>query len=483
MGLPKFDANDGVLTSSPDAASTSTDRTHNGGNGGNGRHNGWMAEKGEFIPSDNPFVFWLSLGLAIFFNVVVIATVVVTFVRRHHQPLKLRSFTIYLMMAVSCLVMVDLLLVRQLVTREKFPCFIYSGLYFVIIPAYVLPFLLHSLRIYFIYKINVFKDLEIFKETEEGLTFRASQKEVSLPLTTKVQKLRKYVTDKFILKVYGAIMLIHVVAYALMVAFIPSLRTVRGCSIGRVAFIGIGVELGIYLIAVLVCVYLMKNVKENFKITREMFMCFAIWLLVVIVFITCTVLPSYRIQVEYKYFPSGFFLIVGATITFAINFVYPLGLSFSKQNNSISEETKQVQQSELQQVLESAEARGLFKGHCAREFATENIAFWEEVSAISRQDFRRDNNFQKQAQNLYDSYVDENGIGSLNLTKETREAMREALMKGDDMELYNHLLRIQQDVEILLLEKFTEWRNSSEYLEWREKEEIQQHLLEEVKLI
>lgn len=369
------------------------------------------------------------------------------------QPIKSRGALLILIAMVSQSYVIINSAARFMVGRWRYPCFLYSIMFSVVIPFAFLPGVLRMFRLIYIVKLN---SLKKFVANIKGTTGNEdennkhnsvaqvnnhnnnnSNHNMSHTNGFAVFKNRQqqrtfalwkfWVSNKFIVLCFIVSVVIHLGIWGILAgtssdpALYFSFRSSCGMSsvdsyviVGQ-AFVYIGVNLLLLLFAIV------KRVEDTWSIRIESVIVLAQWILFFAVFVLIAALWWYfYIQAE-RYWPYGYFMIMACFIDILFSAWIPLIRSFMipQKRGSKLEQILTIQDSsganveQLKIVLEDTDFKESFRMFCEKSFCPEMLLFWEEAKQyeLLKEDYSR----RVAAKSILDKYLSVDAPLELNL--------------------------------------------------------------------
>jgi len=323
-----------------------------------------------------------------------VVLVILLILRRNVQPVKSRNAVLLLLSltGVTCAIM-DIS-ARYMVGWWKYPCFLYALVYSIIIPFIFLPGVVRAWRLLYVYKLNSIKKLfsNSRKDVNGTVTMndlRSKPPEKDAPPSRKFALWKFWVSSKFIVIIFVVAFFVHVCFFIINAFASGTPRLLisfkESCEIDNtVSYIAIAQAFA-YIIANLILIFFMyiTKVKDTWSIRTEALFVLLQWIFFSIVFAAFGAFYyDFYIKGE-RYWPYGYFLLLGCFIDLFCTCWIPIIRSFfTTRRGSDSKENGEAQNGDselLHVVLNNEDFRALFRKYCERSFCPEIILFWEDV--------------------------------------------------------------------------------------------------------
>jgi len=100
--------------------------------------------------------------------------------------------------------------------------------------------------------------------------------------------------------------------------------------------------------------------------------------------------------------------------------------------------------------------RNSYKELLKKEWADENIRFWEDVESFREQSTKNNKNIERDAKRIYDQYFSEKSSDEINVPHNSMINLKEKISKQEyDADMYD---AVQQAVFSTMIESFNRWK-------------------------
>eukprot|EP01119_Soliformovum_irregulare_P003914 TRINITY_DN14955_c0_g1_i1.p1 TRINITY_DN14955_c0_g1~~TRINITY_DN14955_c0_g1_i1.p1 ORF type:complete len:492 (-),score=137.91 TRINITY_DN14955_c0_g1_i1:151-1626(-) len=333
-----------------------------------------------------------------------LGTIVLFVLRRNLYPIKQREPLLLGLSAVGGYLLFTEFSWEAFWTPALWPCPLPHWTIWFTYPYYFIPYLLRAVRLLFIFRLN-------WANINMGLL---ADDKAELPRSTRF--LVRY--RKQLLRV--GFLLFPLSAIALLVGLIRQFEIETnlpgnfGCGNTRVFFLLTMVLLTVFLIFLVAVIWLLRTVKDEFNINRELQVVAGSWILFIYPFIIANLVAKYGPNGHddtSPSFPTVFLIQIVIMITYLASVAWPLWRSLFEQ--------KQVQWlgvdvvANLDSTLSNETSLDYFKRFLVQEFSVENLLFWLDVKQMK--DISDRNELISRAITIYDKYFGDDAVTELNV--------------------------------------------------------------------
>ncbi len=367
------------------------------------------------------------------------------------QPIKSRgAFLILIAMVAQSYVIINSA-ARFMVGRWKYPCFLYSIMFSVVIPFAFLPGVLRTFRLIYIVKLNSLKkfvaniksgangnhddgddlkkagnngDRGNNRQNTQNSSTAGSGHSTSLSVFKSRQQQRTFklwkfwVSNKFIVLCFLVSVIVHLGIWGILAGtsadpalYFSFRQSCHMSSIDSYVIVGqalfyIGINLLLLLFAIV------RRVEDTWAIRLESVLVLIQWVFFFVIFVLIAALFWYfYIQAE-RYWPYGYFLIMACFIDILASAWIPLIRSFfipqHKQTSRLQQflqvqSTSTANVDQLKVVLEDEQFKRSFREFCERSFCPEMLLFWDEAKQYEQ--LREDHERRVAAKNIVERYL------------------------------------------------------------------------------
>ncbi len=356
-----------------------------------------------------PHVVILSYIYVVVVTILIFTNIALIIVRRNKQPVKIRSPQFIIFHLLSMWLIAMPLVIRLIVSRATFPCFIYTMVYCVAVPLGFLPFLIRIYRFVLVFRLS---NMQLSKDVNAGKRIKVIKRLMSLRVMWSVSLI---------------LIFLHILLWAAVSGILTATEkfnffSVSGCKAGKFVYVPIAI-LAIYAVVILVLlILLIRGVKEPYFIRAETITVVIIWLVILIQFGVCGSVPQFDDRIELN-FPAGTLVFCGVFLDVLLTSIIPLIMTFQKKYNV--GDTSTVNNDEILQILSSEQKRAELKDFAVRSVCAESIIFWEQIQdlkLISEENIRQETIIR-----LYDNFLVKDSPLELNVPMSKVTPVAEAI--------------------------------------------------------
>ncbi len=306
--------------------------------------------------TDSAFNVYMSYITFCGWTLMFFINVLMTIIRRNHQPVKARFVPVVVIHQFLMWVGVVLPTVRIVVGRISYPCMIYTFSYCFALGIF-LPHIVRCYRLIVIFKLSAAK---VNNSSENSV---------------RTQNLISFFSRAISPPVLIAFVLIMVAFQVAMWLFISGLQSItqpeffsfnKGCGLGGLLYFILALG-GIYAVVdfILIC-FLIRGVRDAYGIRYEVFIASAVYTLALIIFGVLYLIPYWQNVIEIQ-FAEGWFLITALMVDSILSCTLPWMLSFRRQ--VINETTH----NDIEMTLANEKYRAILKKYAVESFCPESI--------------------------------------------------------------------------------------------------------------
>jgi hypothetical protein len=287
--------------------------------------------------------------------------IMLLFVRRRYQPVRVRMPSLLIYHMVACCFYVSFYHVRIIVGRNAFPCFLYSFIWFIGITE---MFTTHTLR--------CFRFLIVFKWSKRITKIDEADK------TTRI--LKKLLGMRWVFFIVVLLMFLQIPIWLFSIGIVSSYSKLMfiaaACRLGDTIYFALA-NVGVNaMVLAIMLVMVLKGVKDTWGIRLEIVFTALTWVVAMIVFAVMNFTSSYDRCCEYTAFPAGYAVLICVVVDNIITCVIPCVLSFRHKNNytlsSLGDNSEILE--DLDQVLINDQYRAELKDFAVKSFCPESLS-------------------------------------------------------------------------------------------------------------
>lgn len=428
-----------------------------------------------------PIVAWIFIGIS---GLILPGLIALLIWRRNMQPIKARSALLMIMSVIAQFLVFLTTSIRLGAGRWRYPCFLYTIVFSILVPSIFLPSIFRMWRLFFIFRISQMKtklagykqqqqqyqqllkrqsmyvmsgspiaadldsksdlDKKVQQEmadfTDPDLMSYTSQTQLSTmgnDYGYSKKEARSFAIQKFLFSNHFLVLMlllvivIHAIIW-IITLFVPysELKNLKDLFAFRFACVSdiprtivIGVQIVFYLLieAVLLAMLYIFKVNDKWGVRLEVTISLVIIAIPFGIGLLLTGLGDYLYVNGERYFPAVNYGLIGMFADLLWSIVWPLVQSFFPKNNRQSS-TMNIEEPEslLKAVLDDDAFREIYKQFCAASLVVEPLCFYEDNCEFADPNNNNNKSLVNEAKQIIEKYCRDNSPLLLNLPNKER---------------------------------------------------------------